>query len=864
MKRWLCRGLWIWAALVVLSNGYRLFLLPEPALPEGMHAVTLPERRADGSKTGRTMHLAYREVGEAEKPVVVVLHGSPVASGALEGFIAELAGRDRWRVLAPDLPGMGASTTRVADYSVAAHGHAVIDLLDALEISSAHLAGYSLGGAVALEVAGEAPTRVESLSLLAATGVQEYELFGSYALNHSVHWLQWAILSAVEWGVPHFGLFARQPLNVSYARNFLDTDQRPLRGMLAGLDGPVLIVHGEDDQFVPVQAAREHARLVPQAQLEVLPGNHLTIIFEPGRFAEPVARFLRTVERGEALRRGEAPAERVAASARPFERDRSWRYQGIGLVLVVLLLMGATLVSEDLTCIGAGLLAAYGLIPLPAAIGACFAGIFLGDLGLYAAGRTLGRPALRRRPFRWIVSEVAERRAEAWFHRRGAVIILASRFLPGTRAATYFTAGVLKAPFARFILFFGVAAAIWTPALVGLASLLGERMVDLYHRYEGAALPVVLAAGLVLYLMLEYGTPALTWRGRRLLLGKWRRLSRWEYWPLWAFNAPVFLGVLWLVLVRYRRPTLFTLCNPAMPHGGFIGERKSEILAAFPAGTEGLLPWALCPAGETLGSRLARLEAFQRGLASPWPVVIKPDEGQRGAGVAIVRSRAQAEEAFAATSAALILQAHAAGEEYGVFYVRFPCEESGRITSITHKVFTAVTGDGVRTLEELILADDRAVDRGEDFLERMADRLETIPAAGEVVRLVELGTHARGASFLDGGHLCTPALAAAVERMARAYPGFHYGRFDLRAPDEAAFRAGRDLKLIEVNGLTSEPTHIYAPGASLLAAWRTLLHHWHLAIRIGREVEVTQGLRPTPLGEFARWWWHSHWRQRRG
>jgi len=61
----------------------------------------------------------------------------------------------------------------------------------------------------------------------------------------------------------------------------------------------------------------------------------------------------------------------------------------------------ATFVSEDLTCVAAGLLAAGGDLPAAQAIGAAGLGIFLGDLGLYWAGHSLGRPALTRAPIAW-------------------------------------------------------------------------------------------------------------------------------------------------------------------------------------------------------------------------------------------------------------------------------------------------------------------------------------------------------------------------------------------------------------------------------------------------------------------------------
>ena len=73
----------------------------------------------------------------------------------------------------------------------------------------------------------------------------------------------------------------------------------------------------------------------------------------------------------------------------------------------------------------------------------------------------------------------------------------------------------------------------------------------------------------------------------------------------------------------------------------------------------------------------------------------------------------------------------------------------------------------------------------------------------------------------------------------------------LRAPSEEAFRAGRDLKVIELNGVTSEATHIYDPRHGLLYAWRTLIHQWSLAFETGRR-NLERGAQPVSSFELIR------------
>jgi len=193
------------------------------------------------------------------------------------------------------------------------------------------------------------------------------------------------------------------------------------------------------------------------------------------------------------------------------------------------------------------------------------------------------------------------------------------------------------------------------------------------------------------------------------------------------------------------------------------------------------------------------------------------------------------------------------GPEFGVFWVGEPGADRGRILSITEKRLPEVVGDGHSTLERLLLADPRAVVIWRRCFEELRGRLEEIPPAGERVRLVEVGTHARGAIFLDGRGLETPELAAAIEELAGRFQGFHFGRFDLRAPSVEDFRAGRGLKVIELNGLTSEATHIYDPRHGVLHAWAVLCRQWSLAFRIAAANRAA-GARPARLGEILRAW----------
>jgi len=758
------------------------------------------------------------------RPAVLLLHGSPGSRLEVRG-LALLLG-DEYRTIAPDLAGFGASSARVPDYSIAAQADYMAQLLELLEIDAVHVVGYSWGAGVALELARR-EARVRSVTLLAGIGAQEFELFGEHRLNHAVHGVQLAALWILSRLTPHFGLLDGALLGVPYARSFFDSDQRPLRGVLAALEVPVLIQHGERDFLVPVEAALEHHRIVPHSELVLYPAGHFMPFQEPETVARDLRDFLHRVDAGRAPVRRQATAPRRAAAARPLDVATLPAAVGPALLVWMLLLAAATLVSEDLTCIASGLLVAQGRLDFLAAVLACSAGIFVGDVALFLAGRALGRPWLRRAPLKWWLDERRLARAARWFDRRGAAVIFLSRFWPGMRLPTYVAAGLLRTSFARFLGFFALAVAIWTPLLVAASAWLGDRWLAALRGAPWTALLTVLAAAWLLSSLRSLAT----YKGRRRWLGAWRRRLRWEFWPPWLVYPPVLLWIAWLGL-RHRGPTLFTAANPAIPDGGFVGESKGDILDALPAAA--VAPYLRLPAGGSAASRRHALRAFLEGRGLDLPVVVKPDRGQRGKGVVIARHEDQLDRAFAAPEA-LLVQEYLAGPEIGVFYVRRPAEDSGRIFSITRKTLPELSGDGRSTLEELILADPRAVALADVYLEESALSPDAVPAAGERVRLVEIGTHCRGAIFEDGGELATDALERAVDGISRSYPGFFFGRYDLKAPSLDDFRAGTGLRVLELNGVTSEATHIYDPALGVLDAYRVLFRQWRLAFEIGAE-----------------------------
>lgn len=112
--------------------------------------------------------LAFREAGPADAPALVLLHGFGGSGGHFDPVLEALTSKAH--VVLPDLPGHGRSFDVSGSRHPRAAAQAVLATMDALGLDRFHLAGFSMGGAVACLTALQAPERVLSLTLLAPGG----------------------------------------------------------------------------------------------------------------------------------------------------------------------------------------------------------------------------------------------------------------------------------------------------------------------------------------------------------------------------------------------------------------------------------------------------------------------------------------------------------------------------------------------------------------------------------------------------------------------------------------------------------------------------------------------------------------------
>ena len=262
--------------------------------------------------------IAWREAGPADGDVVVFLHGLGATRTSWDLQLAELA--DRWRCVAWDMPGYGASPSPGGPLTFEFIADAAAGLLDTLGSATAHLVGLSFGGMHALHTALRHPDRVRSLSL-----VDSSPAFGLDGETTREGWIA-ARLEAIDGGAsvrdisplvlaaisgPGFGGADLDHAIASMNRISEDglraavhlLPDHDVLDRLSTIDVPTLVVVGELDEETPPAYAAALATGIPGTRRhEVIPGvGHLTPLEAPATFNPILRSFLETVHTMETL-----------------------------------------------------------------------------------------------------------------------------------------------------------------------------------------------------------------------------------------------------------------------------------------------------------------------------------------------------------------------------------------------------------------------------------------------------------------------------------------------------------------------------------------------------------------------------------
>jgi pimeloyl-ACP methyl ester carboxylesterase len=236
---------------------------------------------------------------------LILIHGYPLDRTIWNEMAEMLEGE--FDLIIPDLRGFGASDVMEADRSIIGYASDLAGLMDRLKVKNAHVVGHSMGGYVALAFAREFPGKTAGLGLIASQIVADTAERKVARQATARQIMEEGIGGVIAGMAPKLSPDAGVQAFVSRVM----AKQRPL-GLAVALDAmagrpdstdvfrsfrfPVVVVHGDADELIPVERGREMKALLPSAHYLELPGvGHMPMLENPAAVAEAL-RFLGTLK----------------------------------------------------------------------------------------------------------------------------------------------------------------------------------------------------------------------------------------------------------------------------------------------------------------------------------------------------------------------------------------------------------------------------------------------------------------------------------------------------------------------------------------------------------------------------------------
>ena len=249
-------------------------------------------------------------------PPLVVVHGTPSSSYEWRHVIARLAGE--WTVYAYDLLGYGSSEKRAGgDVSLGAQTRLLAELLDHWELERPAIAGHDFGGAITLRTHLLERRDFSAIALLDPVAVAPWgsPFFRLVRDNIAVFeqlpaTIHEAVVAAYLRGAFHRPLVDEDLAAYvlpwlgaegqdAFYRQIAQADQRytdEVEPLYGSISAPVLILWGEEDEWIPVERGRRLHALIPGSELQLVPdAGHFLQDDAPDAVAEHLARFFRRV-----------------------------------------------------------------------------------------------------------------------------------------------------------------------------------------------------------------------------------------------------------------------------------------------------------------------------------------------------------------------------------------------------------------------------------------------------------------------------------------------------------------------------------------------------------------------------------------
>jgi len=273
---------------------------------------------------------------------------------------------------------------------------------------------------------------------------------------------------------------------------------------------------------------------------------------------------------------------------------------------------------------------------------------------------------------------------------------------------------------------------------------------------------------------------------------------------------------------RFRSMTFFSACNPAIDLGGMLYDRKTDIYD--------LLPTHIVPATTIITSRTASSSFIEKNNLQ-FPLIVKPNVGLKGFKVYKIGDENELNSFFEDNDVQerewLLQEYIDYKKEFSVLYYRYPQEQKSGVSSFIEKTYPHVVGDGKKTLKTLIDQYNNPFLLKESVYKRLATELNTVPEKDEEIILDFIGNYSRGAKFHSKMEYVSDEMSSMLSSLFHKADGLNFFRIDLKSNSVEDFLRG-NFKVLEINGMKSEPLHIYDANSTFFNNSKIIRDHWSI------------------------------------